>query len=357
MPHTKTHVAVALGSSREEAVACALDLIRDEIFKKVNGRVMVKPNFLSSTHALSSTQAEAVRPVLAFLRDAGKLHNACIAEGGSRSTGQALDNFGYGDLLNEFGVEAVDLNHVPHPLSFEAIKAGGGNHSIDYADIRSIADTVISVPVAKTHDSAMVTLSVKNMMGCLRRVHRPRMHGIHVGDGVSRMAELLWNGVEGHPLVMKSFSGAVFTIVNHLRSHDFGGGSSKKRGLVLQIGAMAENLARMAEFLMPDIAVIDAFEAMEGDGPGSAGSPVDMGLAVAGTDPVACDAVMAHLMGFDPMNVGYIRLMHDRGLGVADISKITVIGVDLESVARTFKPHRNYHYQSKWREGLGGNDS
>ena len=101
---------------------------------------------------------------------------------------------------------------------------------------------------------------------------------------------------------------------------------------------------------MPDIAVIDAFDAMEGDGPGSTGTPVDMKIAVAGTDPVACDAVMASMMGFDPLSVGHLYLANEHGLGVADLDKIECVGEDINLHTRRFKPHSNYPVQKRWRE-------
>lgn len=90
-------------------------------------------------------------------------------------------------------------------------------------------------------------------------------------------------------------------------------------------------------------------QAMEGEGPGG-GSPVDMKLAVAGTDPVACDAVMASMMGFEPMSVGYLALAHERCLGVADLNLMEIVGENPDHHRRHFKPHSNYPYQQRWRE-------
>jgi uncharacterized protein (DUF362 family) len=33
---------------------------------------------------------------------------------------------------------------------------------------------------------------------------------------------------------------------------------------------------------------------------------------------VAIDAVAAKMMGFDPLEIGYIRMAHEQGLGVGD---------------------------------------
>ena len=43
-------------------------------------------------------------------------------------------------------------------------------------------------------------------------------------------------------------------------------------------------------------------------------------------DQVAIDAVSAKLMGFDPFKIKYIKLAHDRGLGVGDVDQIEIIG-------------------------------
>ena len=343
-------VAIARGVSRSEAVARALDLVSADIMAKVSGRIIIKPNFLSSTMHLASTQADAVRPVLAFLRDNGVSgSDITIAEGGSRSTAQAFENFGYRELAGEFGVALVDINHGGFARSFDIVDANGAPNTVSYSDVIADADTVISVPVAKTHDAAAVTLSIKNMMGILKRVHRPRMHGIRVGDTASVLAERLWDSIEGHPLVFKSFSGVVFMAAKMARYFDIRSGS----GMVRQVRAMAENLARMAAVLLPDIAIIDAFEAMEGEGPG-AGTSVSMGLAAASVDPVACDAIMASMMGFDPQTVGYLWLAHERGLGNADLSDILCIGENPKEVKRVLVPHSNYPSQRQWRNDNTG---
>jgi len=347
----RPRVAIATGVTREDAVRNALALVRDELLDRIQGAVIVKPNFLSSVNTLAATQAGAVRPVLEMLRNAN-IDRICIAEGGSRSTPQALDNFGYRALASDFAVDFVDLNRGGFSRSFEIITADRKTQNADYADFAAEADTIISVPVAKTHDTAGVTLSVKNMMGCLRRVHRPRMHGFRIGDSLSGIAERFWNAIEGHPFVFKSFSGAVFAVARMMRAQNRHGAGHGGTGLLQQVGAMSENLARLGRVLMPDIAVIDAFEAMEGDGPGSVGTPVDMRVAVAGTDPVACDAVMAYMMGFDPGAIGHIALLGERGLGVADLTRIECVGESPEHLRRGFRPHANFPIQRRWREAF-----
>ena len=342
-------VAVSTGKTREETVSKALSLVGDDILAKIKDRVIIKPNFLSSVNPTAATQAGAVQPVIELLQDSD-VTTICIAEGGSRSTMLALNNFGYRELAHKFDSEFADLNHYGFSHSFDIISSKRKRQAAEYTDFITETDTIISVPVAKTHDTAVVTLSVKNMMGCLRRVHRPRMHGFTIGEATSRAGEFIWNKLEGHPFVVKSFSGIVFGLARLFRPHTNHTSGHWRRGLLQQVGAMSENLARLGEVLMPDVAVIDAFEAMEGEGPGSCGTPVDLRAAVAGTDPVACDAVMAFIMGFDPLDIGYLTLMDERGLGVADMDKIDIAGEDPSLLARKCKPHSNFPVQKRWRE-------
>ena len=56
-------------------------------------------------------------------------------------------------------------------------------------------------------------------------------------------------------------------------------------------------------------------------------APEVKSVILASADLVALDAVAARLMGFDPLrDLKYIRLAHERGLGVGDVRAITLVG-------------------------------
>jgi hypothetical protein len=55
-------------------------------------------------------------------------------------------------------------------------------------------------------------------------------------------------------------------------------------------------------------------------------------LVLASSDLVAIDAVSAKLQGFDPLSLPFIRLAHERGLGVGDPAQIEVVGMDVSGV-------------------------
>ena len=63
-----------------------------------------------------------------------------------------------------------------------------------------------------------------------------------------------------------------------------------------------------------------------GDGPGPrCMDPQVKNVMLASSDQVAIDAVAAKLMGFDPMELRYLRLAHDAGLGCADPANIRIV--------------------------------
>lgn len=88
--------------------------------------------------------------------------------------------------------------------------------------------------------------------------------------------------------------------------------------------------------------VMDGTFAGEGFGPGRA-RPQERNLLLASADPVAIDALSAQLQGIDPLSVPYIRLAHERGLGIGDPREIEIIGHDrsaaeLAPEVRRFRP-------------------
>lgn len=62
---------------------------------------------------------------------------------------------------------------------------------------------------------------------------------------------------------------------------------------------------------------------------------------LASFDPVAIDAVSAKMMGFDPLEIPYIRICHEMGLGIGDIRNIEIIGEDISNINFGFKTKRS----------------
>lgn len=87
-------------------------------------------------------------------------------------------------------------------------------------------------------------------------------------------------------------------------------------------------------------AVMDGTVAGDGAGPRTM-IPREKNVLIAGADSVAVDAVAAKLMGFEPMEIPYLRMATERGLGMADLKEIELAGDDVSSESWGFKTKRS----------------
>lgn len=76
---------------------------------------------------------------------------------------------------------------------------------------------------------------------------------------------------------------------------------------------------------LPDLIVVDAITAAHKGGELS-GRPVELGVLIIGTNPVAVDTICAVAYGLDPASIGYLQLAAERGYGPADLAQIQVVG-------------------------------
>jgi uncharacterized protein (DUF362 family) len=142
---------------------------------------------------------------------------------------------------------------------------------------------ILHLPTMKTHGHAVMTGSVKNSFGGLLREVRHYAHKyMH-----EVLVDLLYMQRELHP--------AVFT-------------------------------------------VMDGTVAGDGAGPRTM-IPRIKNLVLAATDSLAIDAIAARLMGFDPMSIPFIRMAHERGLGIGDPRHIELVGDDVA--------HENFGFQTR----------
>jgi uncharacterized protein (DUF362 family) len=105
----KSKVALVKGSSRADNIHKALQLIESDISLDTKFNVFIKVNFVSTTNQLAATHVDAVRTLLQFLRERYK-GEITIGESTSVPASEGYARFGYQELVDEFGVELVDLN-------------------------------------------------------------------------------------------------------------------------------------------------------------------------------------------------------------------------------------------------------
>lgn len=77
--------------------------------------------------------------------------------------------------------------------------------------------------------------------------------------------------------------------------------------------------------------VMDGTVCGDGNGPRTM-TPKIKNYILASADSVAIDAISAEMMGFDPMEIKFIKIAHDMGLGCGDPDQIEVVGEDISKV-------------------------
>ncbi len=300
-----TVVSLVKGDNRYENVLKALNLIKGNIdpAQISSKRILIKPNLVSVSNLLTATHVDAVRAVIDFVKKY-KPDEIVVAEASAEgNTMDGFKNYGYDELE---GVVLVDINDD----QYETVKIKtlyDGEKDIRISKTVLDSDYIISVARAKTHDHLFCTLTIKNMMGSVPHIDHVWMHG----------------GEEPHsPPDLANRSNYV----------------------------LIQNLVRVVEKVKVDLAVVDGFVGMEGDGPVD-GTPIELGVASAGTDVVAVDAVMTNVMGFDPWMKGDTYLANEKKVGTIDLDKITIVGDRIDEAKKKFKPHTNYDImQKRWVE-------
>ena len=119
----------------------------------------------------------------------------------------------------------------------------------------------------------------------------------------------------------------VFTTITGAMKNAFGGLLGRNRhwthGLIHQT---LVDLLQIQQDIHPGIfAVMDG--TFSGDGPGPRAMRWhETDVLLASADQVAIDAVSAKLQGFDPLTIPFIRLAHEKGMGIGDPSQIEILG-------------------------------
>jgi uncharacterized protein (DUF362 family) len=155
----------------------------------------------------------------------------------------------------------------------------------------------------------------------------------------------------------------VFTQITGAMKNAFGGLLNEKRHWTHSVihETLVDLLRIQKEIHSGLFAVMDG--TIVGDGPGPrAMVPSVQNVILASADQTAIDAVSAKIQGFDPMEIDFIRIAHEDGLGVGDPRDIEIVGDDITGVnfhhhkqQQTFASrgqHLIYHGPLKPLEGL-----
>lgn len=311
---SQSQVALISGGSRADNVFRSLKLIEGNIRKGLAKKktVVIKPNMVGTTRQLCATHVDCLVAILEFLKPLVK-DEIIIAEspaGTPATTG--YENYGYYRLKKKYKVRFLDLDQEPVAIRY-ATNERFHAQPVRFSQLLVDPDVyIISSAILKTHDRAVVTLSLKNIV-----------------------------------------VGAAIKDPGYRRGPAGRGKKNDKR--IIHGGRASEgihyNLFMLAEKLHPHLAVIDGFKGMEGNGPVS-GTPVNHKVAIASTDWLAADRIGVELMGFDIKKIGYLWFSAQANRSQGNLKKMAILGEKVEDHIRKYRPHDNVERQYRWMEGF-----
>jgi uncharacterized protein (DUF362 family) len=122
----------------------------------------------------------------------------------------------------------------------------------------------------------------------------------------------------------------VFTTITGAMKNAFGGLLNERRHMTHSV--IDETLVDLLQ-IQQDVhsglfAVMDGTFAGDGAGP-RAMRPHEKDILLASADQVAIDAISAKMQGFNPLDLPFIRIAHEKGLGIGDPKEIEIVGYDV----------------------------
>lgn len=232
-------------------------------------RVVVKPNmsFIGGVMDAVNTHPDVVREIVAMCREAGA-SRVRVLDHPLRPSEQCIE--GVKEACRIFGDDMVHALNRKEFYREVAIPQGKSLRETDVMKDVLDSQVLIAAPVAKSHGSTGVSLSMKGMMG------------------------LVWS-----------------RSVMHWR-YD-----------------LHESIVDLCTILKPSLVVVDATRVLTTNGPGGPGTVITPRTVIASRDMVAADAYAVQAFEWygsklGPDKVRHIRIGHERGLGRMDVENLSV---------------------------------
>ena len=306
-----SRVALTAGDDRADNTFRGLKEFGPEIARAIGDRrVVIKPNNVSIDIQLAATHADCLEGTLEFLKSIGKLDNVVIAE--SAANGPTMDgfsNFGYLKVADKYGAKVMDLDQEGTETVYVFNQTDFRPRAVRMSRLLLDPESyIISAAKMKTHDQVVATLSLKNI-------------------------------VFGAPVKDIGFSWGKGRIPGKITQKPIAHGGG--------IRGINYNLFDLARRLHPDLAVIDGYDGMQGNGP-TRGGAVDHRVTVVSPDWLAADRVGVELMGIDFAKIGYLNYCAEAKMGQADLEKIEILGEPVARHVRSYRLHDNIEKQLTW---------
>ncbi|HEX7400827.1 MAG TPA: DUF362 domain-containing protein [candidate division Zixibacteria bacterium] len=233
--------------------------------------VVVKPNigWDRNPEQAANTNPEVVAEVIKMCLEAGA-KKVKLFDRSCNSASRCYENSGIKKAASEAGAEVSYMVDT----AFAKMKFPKGEVLKEWYMYKPAmeADVLINVPIAKDHGSSKLTMGIKNLMGNMG------------GD----RGQIHWK--------------------------------------------MDDNLADLANFVRPQLTILDAYRILINNGPqgGSLKDVVEKKTIIAGVQIASVDAYGTTLFDMKPTDLGYVVKANKFGLGEIDLSKLKIKKVSLE---------------------------
>jgi uncharacterized protein (DUF362 family) len=230
-------------------------------------------------------------------------------------------------------IEFENTNNLGKGRRYSRLKVPGRASMYPAYDLNHAyedTDVFVSMAKLKNHETCGVTLSLKNIFG----ITPASIYGDDAGESGPNESPEQGRGECLH-FAKRAISKSAPQELNAAPSRDPG----------FRVPRIVVDLAAARPI---DLAIIDGIDSVAGgEGPWVGElRPVHPGLLIAGTNPVATDAVATAAMGYDPgadrgrppflRCDSTLKLAEAAGLGTTDLSRIDVRGVPLKDAVFRF---------------------
>jgi len=375
----------------------AVDQLRDEgrrtarlLFTKgtqKGGTTFIKPNFTGvPEHKYNRTNGVYTSPdyivgVIEHLREIGNANVACgdtPINAVNHRQGGVYDAFDpYGIMMIEAGYERFE-HYNKNELNWrKSVKSPVWNNIPYYKPIADEDNFLINIATMKCHLTALTTLTVKNLQGCVVKGYgqfcwpgiqlelQSETAGIDFSRGFKKNAipDLEKLFLKHRAAGFKRWESNKSQFGDYDAYAELGGyetykkvkkNAKDRRDFLKQAGSVFRQEAWIhrgldnAETLKPDLNIIEGIISMDGNEHGwwEVGDEYLTNVLVAGCSPYEVDAVGSYIMGHDPREIWYTRIAKEKNYGECDPNKIDIYRIrdngDIEPVKNLadIKRHR-----------------
>jgi uncharacterized protein (DUF362 family) len=236
-------------------------------FVKPGQFVVIKPNFTwgHAPEVASDTNPDVLKAVVELCKAAGASRVLVVDHVLNPNLTDCLDLTGARKAVESAGGEILGLPQFGQDGRYTDLIVTRGQSIKKTQVLKEVlaADVFINVPIAKRHDGAVLTMSLKNLMGVV--LNRGPFH-----DGLDQ---------------------AIADINTQVKSH---------------------------------LVILDAIRILTSRGPQGPGTVESPGKIIAGVDPVAVDSYTTGLFKLTGADISYIRRAKAAGVGESDLTKLVV---------------------------------